>query len=625
MSEIVTPDKFVIPSTPNFRRHAEWTRVRYLIIPALALVALLVFYGAPWLLWAYNLEQAGRSIDSGLAWPKQRLVDSLPESRNSLALDNALSHLATAIRWRPGQEYPYRLLGQVYAARHDWPKAAQALEHARALAPQNRLSTWESALIYEQMWRDVQTAPKETLMPDLVSAPIEAPGVPIRTIFCHNNVPQTCYVGPDKWTQPYAAFPDAPPVAADVLFMHPPSSVKLTHSIYADHPVMHFLVGLDPGMHGSATDGATFQVWVDPAGGASRLVYERTVDGLTAKRGWVPGSADLSPWAGRTVTLVLRTTGSPANASAGDWYGWGNVTLTTREAAQYAVLAPDSRMRQAWQDDGLDAAKLLALGKQARYRGQYDQALAWFERAVAVEPDWGEPWYRMGEAYKTQQKLDKAQQSWDKALKVLQQAAGRSPDNRDTWYVLGQVYAERKELDAALQAFQRGIGASPRKVGLSNLYLSIGNIRQFALSPPDLDGAWAAYQQALAIDNYSDELGMSMKALTHHSIGLILASRERWNEARREFQQAVSLAQYDTWFHVSLARSLWKLGQREPAKEQARRALDIYRENVDAYRLLGDISRAEGNVVEARAMYTKVLELAPQDDAARKAIEKLGR
>lgn len=92
-------------------------------------------------------------MDAGLQWPEPRLVDSLPVSTDDRALESALSHLNAAIRWRPRHARAYRLQGQIYSARHDWTKASESFEKARDLTPYHPLPAWESALMYEQMWR----------------------------------------------------------------------------------------------------------------------------------------------------------------------------------------------------------------------------------------------------------------------------------------------------------------------------------------------------------------------------------------------------------------------------------------------------------------------------------------
>jgi hypothetical protein len=64
-------------------------------------------------------------------------------------------------------------------------------------------------------------------------------------------------------------------------------------------------------------------------------------------RGWVPGWADLTPWAGQTVTLALEAHPGPADDLNDDWYGWGTLALTSAPAARYATLLPEQRMIEA--------------------------------------------------------------------------------------------------------------------------------------------------------------------------------------------------------------------------------------------------------------------------------------
>ena len=445
MTEAASSDKLGAQDAPGVRQwRSAIPAVPSVLVLALAVMVVLMFRFGPILLWAYNLERAGRLMDVGLVWPEQRLVDSLPTSRDEAALEAALGSLGTAMRWRPDHPYAYRLAGQVYTARREWLKAAEAFESARRMAPGNPLLAWENSLVYEQMSRVVQTASRETILPDLASAPIDVPHMRVDTKLCREGQPRTCYVGLTTFTQPLAELPDGPQVAADVLFMHPPARVNLSHPLYVDHAVLHFLLGLDPGARERGTDGAMFQVSVKPATAQPVLLYERTVDRMTATRGWVPGSADLSRWVGQTVTLVLGTTGGPANSTAGDWYGWGDVTLTTREAAQYALLVPEVRMRQAWHSTGFQAAQFLERGRRPANEGRHAEALVWYDRAAKLDPNWGEPWYQMAAVYRAQGEENKAQESWEKAVQLYEQAAQGSPDNRDSWYRLGQLYGERQ-------------------------------------------------------------------------------------------------------------------------------------------------------------------------------------
>jgi len=221
------------------------------------------------------------------------------------------------------------------------------LDQARALAPQNPLYAWEASLIYDQMRQVVEQAPRASLMDTFAGGHLIAPGQLVKSLFCSDKGAASCYFGRGTYIQPYAAFPDRAAVELPVLFLHPPASLEQALFIPPAQPALSFVVGLDPVAREWRSDGATFRVWVIPAGGTRQLVAELPLDHATALRGWVPGWADLTPWAGQTVTLALESHPGPAGDLNDDWYGWGNLALTSAPAARYATLLPKLRMIQA--------------------------------------------------------------------------------------------------------------------------------------------------------------------------------------------------------------------------------------------------------------------------------------
>jgi hypothetical protein len=341
------PAKVATPASSPLRRRIpfglSWLALALLACILLALAWLL----APTLHWAYDIELAGRLIDRGLAWPEPRGSDSLPAPRNEQALDQALPYLADAIRQRPTHSQAYRLAGQIYAARGAWDQAAAALEQARALAPHNPLYAWETSLVYRRMQQAVDQAPHESLIETMAAGHLIAPGQLVKSLYCNDQGAASCYFGRSAYTQPFAAFPDQPAVSMPVLFLHPPASLERELTLPADRPALRFVIGLDPVARAWGSDGATFRVWVKPAAGARQLAGELKLDRATALRGWVPGWADLAPWAGQTVTLELESSAGPADDLNDDWYGWGDIALTTLDGARYAAMLPKQHMRAA--------------------------------------------------------------------------------------------------------------------------------------------------------------------------------------------------------------------------------------------------------------------------------------
>lgn len=359
--------------------------VRYFIFAGVLVLALGLLFGLtlwfrPTLLAAYNVERAGRLMDSGLTWREPHLLDSLPVSRNDAALQQALGHLAAAIRWQPDSAYAYRLVARIYAAQQAWPQAAEALDKAQALGEKNTLLSWERALVYEQIWRQLRAAPGESLVPALEHAEVIAPSTPIETPFCDSGRPENCYSARTTFSQPLATQPEGPEIAADVIFLHPPAELRLAQSIPQPQSTLFFLMGLDPHAREWGSDGAGFQVLVQDGDSPATLIYDVTLDAVTVRRGWTPATVDLARWAGKTITLILRTTAGNAHNTTADWYGWGNVTLLAAEQAQLARLEPEAHTRAAWTTSRIDPSTFHARAEEALQHNQYEAAISWDER-----------------------------------------------------------------------------------------------------------------------------------------------------------------------------------------------------------------------------------------------------
>lgn len=384
MAELATSRRTGFHTLTNLW-HARRARIKWILLPVLpgALLYVLIT-GAPFVLWAYNIHQAGKALTLGLAWPTPRLADSLPEVRNPDELQTALGHLAAARRWQPERAYAYRLAGQIYAAQHDWLRAVHEYEQARKRDPKHPLLAWESALLYEQMQQRIETAPRETLLSKLISAPRESQDLPQGSASCWGDQPNTCFMGLETWNKPYAAAPSGLPATYDVLVMHAPGGIRLTHTINTSHPGLSFLLGLDPNVSGGQSDGATYRILIETAQG-SQQIYERALDRATADQGWIPDMVDLSPWAGQTVTLIFRLDGGPAGDTRDDWYGWGNVLLTTTEVARLVTYTPAARWQMALRHINNDASRFIKQGDLMLEAGAYERAVLWYQRAAAIE------------------------------------------------------------------------------------------------------------------------------------------------------------------------------------------------------------------------------------------------
>lgn len=331
------------PAPATFsRRRLRLLALALVLLAVLALAAL----AAPLALWAYDLQRAGQLLDAGLAWPTPRTAQSLPQARDAGALRNALAYLESAAARRPNHPQAYRLAGQAYLALGELDAAAAAYERAMAVAPTNQLIRWETSLVYAQMANVAKTAPRTDLLQQLVTGQLNAPGELIRSLFCTDQGAASCYRGQTTYEQALATDPRGQKLRAPALFLHPPASVSIALRVPAERAALHFLIGLDPAAREWQSDGATFRVWVTAPTGKRALAAELPIDRETARRGWVPGWANLQPWVGQSITLTLESDAGPNGDTTDDWFAWGEPALTSPSAARYATEQPVLRAQE---------------------------------------------------------------------------------------------------------------------------------------------------------------------------------------------------------------------------------------------------------------------------------------
>ncbi len=344
-------------------------------------LAVALTLSAPTWLWWYHSELAGHFMGAGLEWSQNRQVDDLPQLRNELALRSGIAHLNTAIYWRPKSAFTYRMLGESYAAQHDWPHAVQAFEHARTLAPTNPLAEWEAGLVYEQMWYALVNAPTDELVGTFAQAHVEVPTGVSRETIC-GTLATNCPIGQTAVTQPYAGFREASN-KAHFLLVAAQARVAYSLLIPPERPVLRFLLGRDPfsGVRSPVT--TTYHIWLETAGGTPKEVYTRQLAASTIKGGWVGDTADLHSWAGHVVTLTLGITLEASAPLPQLGYGWGDIALTTQEAALFAASAPEAHTRAAWSSAGLTAASMMSVADNELEAAHPAIASEWYDRAKA--------------------------------------------------------------------------------------------------------------------------------------------------------------------------------------------------------------------------------------------------
>jgi len=525
------------------------------LIAASLLILALVF---PYLASAYHVEAAGRRI------VKAEYLAGDPQP--------ALAHLHKALQWEPDNAQAYRLLGKVHRSRGDLLAAVEALTRFTELRPDNPLGHIELAEVYEALEVEMEAMQLADLTAMLPQATVDTPDLAVDTPYARPDGPAwQSYVAVTTFSLP-PGFGDRP-----TLFMHAPSRVTYMLVLPAQPALLRFGMGMDLQTHGWPGDGATFEVFV----GDERIFLEH-VDKAMARQGWHERTVDLAPWAGQEIRLTLAVTPGPVGDPGGDWAGWGEPQVVDARLPALKAQHVGQRLVDEWSRAGLTAGDFIDRGEEARRAKHYDEAMAWYERAMRLEPDLGDPWYYVGLLYENQQQ-------WLPALDAYERAV-------------------------AMKRFVQVHRSSP--------HYRAGILYQGRLEPRQLEKALAAYEAALDADDFSSRVEATD---CHYKRGRILYGQMADpSEYMAEFRRTIELDPGHVWAHILLGVSIYNQhGDITAAEAELLRALELDSQNQWAHYYLGEVYRREGRMDEAAARYQQALTIDPDFEAAQKKLGAL--
>lgn len=104
-------------------------------------------------------------------------------------------------------------------------------------------------------------------------------------------------------------------------------------------------------------------------------------------------------------------------------------------------------------------------------------------------------------------------------------------------------------------------------------------------------------------------------------LGWALRRLEKYDDAKKAFEQALNLGGNNSDTYNELAICLLELGQLEECREKLYTALQKDSENTKIISNLGCLALKEGNIEEAKKFFYTVLEIDPDDQIAKKVLE----
>jgi len=310
--------------------------------------------------------------------------------------------------------------------------------------------------------------------------------------------------------------------------------------------------------------------------------------------------------------------------------------LDEADYAEYLKLSPEKKIEkileiqdllaEKHQTESRKASLLRELGRLLDSADEYEAALASYDKALSIKPDYHQAWYNWGIALKNLGRYEDAIISFDKALEI-------QPDSHYAWIARGAVLCDDlQRYEDAIAFFDQALKIQPdednawynwgialRKLGRDED--AIASFDQALKIQPDKDNAWYYRGNALfnlgrdedAIASYDKAL--SIQPNDHDAWiarGAVLCDYlQRYEDAIASFNQALKIQPDEDRAWNNRGVALWKLGRYEDAIADYDKALSIQSDFHYAWNRRGNALFNLGRYEDAIADYDKALEIKP--------------
>ena len=217
------------------------------------------------------------------------------------------------------------------------------------------------------------------------------------------------------------------------------------------------------------------------------------------------------------------------------------------------------------------------LGLALVQKGQVDEGIARYQKALEINPAFPEAHNNLGLALVQKGQVDDGMVHYQKALEI-------NPNNAEAYYNLGLALVQKGQMDEGIAQYQKALGINPAfSEALNNLGLAL-------VQKGQADEAISQYQKALGINpNYAD---------AHYNLGIVLIQKGQVDEAIAQFQKALEINPNYAKAHNNLGAAFFKKGQLDEAIAQFQEAIRLNPNDGNAQ---NNLAKAQAEARQARS------------------------
>ncbi|MGO8680684.1 MAG: tetratricopeptide repeat protein, partial [Limisphaerales bacterium] len=200
------------------------------------------------------------------------------------------------------------------------------------------------------------------------------------------------------------------------------------------------------------------------------------------------------------------------------------------------------------------------LGNALLQKGSVDEAMAHYQKALQIDPDYVDACYNLGNALLQKGAVDEAIAHYQKALQI-------NPDYAKACNNLGNVLVQKGSVDEAIIHFQKALQIKP---DFAEAHDNLGNA---LLRKGKVDEAIVHFQKALQIEpDFAEPC---------NNLGIALAQKGQVAEAIAHFQRALQIKPDFAEAHNNLDTALRKMGNVAEAITHLQKILQIQPDSPD--------------------------------------------
>lgn len=187
-------------------------------------------------------------------------------------------------------------------------------------------------------------------------------------------------------------------------------------------------------------------------------------------------------------------------------------------------------------------------------KGKTDEAIAHYNKALELDPNYGEGHYNLANALLRLGRTEEAVAHYEKALEIY-------PNNIPARYNLASVFVQSGRVEEGMAHYRKALELNPRNAAAHN------NLGATLLRLGRVDEAAAHYREALALDPNN--------AQANYNLANTLVQKGLLDEAIKHYQRALQSNPRDAAAHDRLSKALRQLGRVDEADNHAAKAREI--------------------------------------------------